>query len=126
LPLWNWKSGGPVMGRPLPANQVIAFGSTDGKVYVSFANESSLLYRFATGGEIRGSLAPYGTRTLLVPSGDKSVYAIDLFTAEAKWNFPTGSPVEQEPLVADTDVYAVNKAGNLSALDAETGTPRWT
>ena len=38
-----------------------------------------------------------------------------------QWIYPSGAPVMQEPLVADDDVYAVNVAGLLTSLDAQTG-----
>ena len=40
-----------------------------------------MLYRIATGGEIAAPLGTYGTRTVLIPSADKNVYAVDLFGA---------------------------------------------
>ena len=76
-----------------------------------------MLYRIATGGEIDAPLGTYGTRLLLIPSADKNVYAVDLFTANVNWTFSSGAPVLQEPLVADNDVYVVNKAGILGSLD---------
>jgi hypothetical protein len=129
---WNWQTqGGPLTSRPLPAQQFVAFGGREGKLYVALADLPEdlvpvMLYRLATGGEIFAPLGAYGTRTVMVPSADKSVYAVDLFDASVKWNYPTGAPVMQEPLVADDDVYAVNVAGLLTCLDARTGSPKWT
>jgi outer membrane protein assembly factor BamB len=129
---WNWQtSGGPLTSRPLPAEQFVAFGGRDGRLYVSLAELPTdlipvMLYRIATGGEIFAPVGSYGDRTLLVPSGDKNLYAVDLFGASVKWVYPSGSPVLQEPLVADDDVYTVNTAGLLTALDAKTGSPLWT
>ena len=34
-PLWNWQTGGPILARPIPAIQLVAFASQDGKVYVA-------------------------------------------------------------------------------------------
>ena len=31
---WNWQTGGPMLTRPLPAENIVAFGSADGKAYV--------------------------------------------------------------------------------------------
>ena len=129
-PLWNWQTNGPVISRPVPAGQVVAFGSHDGRVYVALESPPMMLYRIATGGEIDAPLGTYGTRLLLIPSADKNVYAVDLFTANVVWTFSSGAPVLQKPLVSDNDVYVVNKAGILSALDVNeyprTGTSRWS
>ncbi len=125
-PLWNWQTGGPILARPIPAIQLAAFASRDGKAYVSLVDPITMLYRFATGGPISASMGTFGTRTLLIPSEDRNLYAVDLFTAEAKWTFPSGAPILQEPLVANGDVYVANAQGRMSALEAESGKPRWT
>jgi len=123
---WNWQTGGPMLTRPLPAEQVVAFGSTDGKGYVVMAFESTPLYRISTGGPIGQGLGGFGTRTLLIPSADNNLYGVDLFTAKLFWTFPSGAPIEQEPMVSDQDIYVINSVGNLSVLDPATGVPRWT
>jgi outer membrane protein assembly factor BamB len=122
---WAWQSDGSLKGRPIPAGRVVAFGSSDGKVYVALDNPVKLLFRFLTGGPITGSLGTYGTRTVLVPSEDNNVYAVDLFNGGSLWTYATGGPVSQEPLVANDDVYALNQRGTLYELDAKTGEPRW-
>ena len=128
---WNWQTNGPLTSRPLPAGQFVAFGGHDGKLYVALGEKTItdpavLLYRINTGGEIFAPLGAYGQRIVLVPSADKNVYAVDLFTAEVKWTYSSGAPVMQEPLVADHDIYVANTAGLLTALDADSGSPRWT
>jgi outer membrane protein assembly factor BamB len=132
-PWWNWQTGGhgAMTSRPLLAQQFVAFGGLDGKLYVALSELPSdltavMLYRIATGGEIAAPLGAYGTRTVLLPSGDNNVYAVDLFGASVSWVYPSGAPVLQEPLVADDDVYTVNVAGLLTSLDARTGTEHWT
>lgn len=123
---WNWQTAGPMTGRPLPAGRLVAFGAHDGRAYVALASTPTMVYRIATGGEIFASMASFGTRTLLVPSADKNVYAVDLFTADIKWTVSTGSPVMQEPLVSDNDAYVMNAAGVLTAIDVPSGTSRWS
>jgi outer membrane protein assembly factor BamB len=126
LEAFRWHTLGPILTRPLPAELEIAFGSTGGKVYVVMSGERTPLFRFSTGGPVGEGLAGYGTRTLLIPSGDNVLYAVDLFTAQLTWSFPSGAPIEQEPIVADEDIYVVNSAGNLSSLRPNDGVPRWT
>jgi len=113
---WNWQTlGGPLTSRPLPAQQFVAFGGQDGKLYVALADLPQdmipvMLYRIGTGGPITAPLGAYGTRTVLVPSTDKNVYAVDLFGAEVKWTYPSGAPVTQQPMAADEGVYVTNTA----------------
>jgi outer membrane protein assembly factor BamB len=122
----NLQTNARISSHPVLAGKVVAFGSEDRKLYLMRADSGALLWRFATGGPIVAPLGRHGVRTLLVPSGDKSLYSVDLFTGVANWNVATGSAVEQEPLVSDNDVYVVNTAGFLSAIDIPTGTTKWT
>jgi outer membrane protein assembly factor BamB len=126
LLLWNWKAGGPIATRPVPAENIVAFGGGNGKVYGVMAFESTELFRFSTGGAIGEGLGTVGTRILLAPSGDFVLYAIDILTGESVWTFPSGAPIEHEPVVADQDVFVLNLAGSMSLLDPTSGTPRWT
>jgi len=123
---WFLSTNDRVTSRPQLTERVLAVGSQDGKLYVSRSERYTLLYRFSTSGKVVAPLGSYGARTLLVPSTDHVLYAVDLFTGEERWNHPTGSWILQEPLVVDKDIYVVNEEGQLSSLDAETGTPRWT
>jgi outer membrane protein assembly factor BamB len=123
---WRWHTGGPILTRPLPAQQFVAFGSTDGRVRVVAANEWTALFRIPAGGPIGEGLGAYSTRTLLIPSGDNNLYGVDLLTAAVLWSFPSGAPIEQEPMVADQDVYTINTAGNLSVINPTNGERGWT
>ena len=94
---WNWQSNAKITARPIVAGRVVVFASQDGKVYVTMANAQVMLGRFVTGGPIIGSLGTHGARTLLVPSEDQNLYAIDLFTTEMKWTFPSGARSSRSP-----------------------------
>jgi hypothetical protein len=90
------------------------------------ASEWTSLFRIPTGGPIGEGLGAFGTRTLLIPSGDNNLYGVDILTTRVLWSFASGAPIAQEPAVADQDVYVVNTVGALSAIDPNTGEPRWT
>jgi outer membrane protein assembly factor BamB len=124
--LLNWQSTGPVTSMPLSAERLLVFGGSDGRVYVSLSSEQTALYRIATGGPIGRGLGAFGTRTLLIPSADQNLYAIDLMTSKVLWTFPSGAPIDQPPLIAGEDIYVINERGDLSLLDPNSGSPRWT
>jgi len=123
---WNWQTNGPLRSRPLPAGRLVVFGGHDGRAYVALADTPKMLYRIATGGKIDAPISYYGTRTFFIPSADKNVYSVDLFTAAVMWTFSSGAPVMQEPLVAGTDVYVVNTSGVLNAVEVGSGSARWS
>ena len=122
---WGWQTSGPVRTLPLPAEHVVALGSSDGRVYVVMNDERTSLYRVRTGGPIGEGLGSYGTRTLLIPSADNNLYAIDLLTSDALWTFSSGGPMDQAPVVAGEEIYCINQAGYLTLLDPATGNVRW-
>jgi outer membrane protein assembly factor BamB len=128
--LWAWQSRSRLSARPIPTEKVVAFGSTDHRVYVSTKGgvglKPSLLFRFLTGGPISANMAIWGNRTLIVPSGDNNVYAVDLFTGDARWTVPTGSPVDQEPLVSGAEVYIINEQGRVMRIDGNNGEVVWS
>ena len=124
--VWGWQTSGPIHTLPLPAEHLVAFGSSDGRAYVVMNDERTSLYRVRTGGAIGEGLAGYGTRTLLIPSADYNLYAIDLLTSDSLWTFSSGGPVDQAPLVAGEEIYCINQAGYLTQLDPATGNVRWS
>jgi len=126
LQKWNIQTNSRVSSHPILAGRVVAFGSEDRKVYMARADDAKLLWRFATGGKIIAPIGTHGVRTLLVASTDKAIYSVDLFNGSTNWTSPTGSPVEQEPLVADDEVFVVNTEGMLSSFDIPSGNLKWT
>jgi outer membrane protein assembly factor BamB len=127
---WNWQTHDTMDTRPLPAGQLVVFGSDDGMVYVAFSGESTMLYRIATGGAIGAGFGIHGNRLLLVPSADKNLYGVDILTGQVLWSFASGAPIDQEPLVADDDIFVVNKEGysarSTARPAARSGPPRPT
>jgi outer membrane protein assembly factor BamB len=128
---WAWKTKGKVTGRVIPTEHLVAFASQDGRAVVAIKKSEDYrpieqLFRFRTGGPISASMTPLGTRTLLIPSEDGNLYATDLFNGKTRWIFPSGSPIDRSPLVAQGDVYVRNSLGQVSNLDPETGQVRWT
>jgi outer membrane protein assembly factor BamB len=122
---FGWQTGGQIDTLPLSAERMIAFGSSDGRVYVVMKDERTPLFRIRTRGPIGDGLGDYGTRTLLIPSADNNLYAVDLLTSENLWVFPSGAPIDQAPLVGGEDLFSINQSGYLSSLDPTNGNVRW-
>lgn len=125
-----WKTANRLTSRPLVTPVVTAFGSQDNRLFVTTNRPPEVLYRFVTAGPIVAGIAPYGSRTVLVPSTDNTLYAVDLFDPrdpnQIHWEFPTGSPIEQQPLVAADAIYAMNAAGILFSIEGQTGIQNWS
>ena len=123
---WRRHTGGPVLTRPMPAGSFAVFGSSDGRADTVDSSGGEPLFRVPTGGPIGEGLGAFGTRLLLVPSGDSNLYGVDLLAAKVLWSFASGAPIAQEPMVAEQEIYTINTAGNISQIDPANGEPRWT
>ncbi len=121
-----WQTNGEITARPLLSPKVVAFGSNDGKIYAAQIDPNVLLWRTIPAGPLIGALAPAGTRSVIAASDDRNVYSYDLFTGAPNWVFPAGGPISEEPLVAGDAIYILNREGELSSVDPETGSPRWS
>lgn len=167
---WNFSTTGPITAEPIPTDKVVAFASNGGKLYVSLIDPPQVLHRSQPIGELYASMGTYGTgpeSLLIVPSRNRNLYGINLFTGEQEWVFPTGAPISAQPLVGGGDVtvtrqireevpetyvgtdlreytrnvprirteeqtipmpptaYVLNDAGQIFAVDPETGESRW-
>jgi len=123
---WQIVTGGQVRTRPILAGRIACIGGGEGKVYVNQTLDGTALFRIVTGGSIGRDMASHGTRTLLAPSSDNNLYAVDVLTSKISWIFPSGAPIDQGPIVAQDEIFVINEAGNLSVLDPASGSPRWT
>jgi outer membrane protein assembly factor BamB len=125
-----WKSAAAVTSRPLLTDKLIIFGSQDNRLFTAINEPPSIFHRFLTGGPIVAPITPYGTRTVLVPSLDNNVYAVDLFEpgsgTQTEWTLATGAPVNQEPLVSGDEAYVINARGTIFAVDPQSGSVRWS
>ena len=146
---WTFPTGDRIVSSPVVDGGVVYVGSDDGSVYAVDAASGTLRWQRRTGGPVASTPAIANGR-LYVASYDGKVYALDARTGEPLWKFATGGerrfeakglhgmlPKQQtiadpfdvflsSPVVADGTVYVGSGDGNLYALDAATGEPRWT
>lgn len=109
---FNFATTGPITAEPIPTQFVVAFASQGGRLYVSRFDPPTLLHRSQYIGPISASMATYGTgpdSMLIVPSNERNLYGINLFTGEQRWVFPTGAPINAQPLVGGGDVTIVRR-----------------
>jgi outer membrane protein assembly factor BamB len=123
---WTWQTEGQVTARPIVGGNIVVFASQDKRLYVARDHPRALFLRFPTDGPISASMGTHGNRTVLAPSEDGNLYAVDVFNGHQYWVHSTGAPIDQEPLVGDDDVYVVNSRGALAAIDIKSGENRWT
>lgn len=130
---WAWQLAGEVTSAPIIAPEITIYGDTAGKVYVTTGSDAKetaydrpqYLYRFRTGGPILAPIATLGTRTLLVASQDRNLYALDAYEGTRVWTYPSPGSFSLPPLVAGQDIFCVDDLGVAAKLNQRTGQPIW-
>lgn len=97
----------------------------DGQVYALDAQAGTLAWsKQVAGGKIIGGPALAGD-LLLIPSADRSFYAVQRHGGEPAWSLTSNRPFWATPLVDGELVYVPGLDHRLYALQAETGQPLW-
>lgn len=146
---WTFPTGDRIVSSPVFDGGVVYVGSDDGSVYAIDASTGRMRWQRRTGGPVASTPAIAQGR-LFVASYDGKVYALDARTGDPLWKFATGGERRFEakglhgmqpklqtiadpfdvflssPAVAEGTVYVGSGDGNVYALDASTGEPRWT
>ena len=105
---------------------VVVIGSNDGVVYCFSAREGKLKWTYATGGDIKVSLAYDASRRRIVfGSFDKKIHSVDVRSGKAAWTFDTGESVFSTPLVVDDTIFVSSLNKCIYALSARDGSKLW-
>lgn len=136
--LWGHESGDVYTSSPAVAEDLVVVGSGDGCVYAFDRESGSVHWSTLTHGRVRSSPAVVNG-TVYVGSMDGLLYALDLESGRVRWRFETAGAtlrsgafgfdrrtIQSSPAVADGTVYFGSRDGTLYAVDAHTGTTRWT
>lgn len=116
---------------PILSNNIIYFGSGDGRVNAIKAENGELVWTYATNDIIHATPAIFNN-TLLVGSFDGNLYALHAVTGYLLWKFksvgheyfPKGE-MQSNPIVFNGAVYIGARDFNLYAIDINGGYCRW-
>ena len=146
---WKFRTGGRVISSPLVVGDVVFVGSTDGSLYAVNRADGTQRWKFDTRGPVSSSPA-YHDGIVYIASVDGSLYAVDAAAGTLRWSFATkgerrftapgihGAIPRTErmpdpfdvflssPTIAGGVVYFGSGDQHVYALDAATGTLRWS
>ena len=146
---WVFHTKGRVIATPTVANGTVYFGSTDGNVYAVDGESGRQRWAFATEARVASSPA-VADGLVYVESYDGALYALDARSGKQAWKFATagerrfagkylhGHLPRGETMPDPFDLYLSSPAvwrgavyfgsgdGNVYALDAKSGRPKWT
>jgi outer membrane protein assembly factor BamB len=106
----------------------------DGRLYIAIHNRGLLALNTNTGSQLWlapmpgpqwSSPAVEDGRVFVGSRDDQKLYAFDAVTGNTLWTFTTNDWVQTSPAVANGVVYIGNNAGNVYALNAQSGVLIW-
>lgn len=124
------KTIGPSESSPLLAGDRLYVGDWNGDVWALDARTGRTIWRYRTGGAVKGAVAQEGDR-LYVGSYDGHVYCLStagrlLWRASAQPRLYGGSRFYSTPAVADGRVYIGSTDGKVYSYGATSGKLRWS
>lgn len=134
--LWKYETQGRITSSPLFYENVIYFGSDDGKLYAVSAQGGEMKWSFDAGSEIRSSPMITSSETVVFQSHDGIVYALDAKDGNVSWIFKSGAVQGQSEMdqwdyydasasVDGDSIYIGSANGILYALQADSGALLW-
>ena len=145
---WTFHTNGEVVSSPAIVDGVVYVGSNDGNLYAIDAQSGSLKWKFATESRVPSSPA-VANGLVYFGSYDGNFYAVNTTTGKLQWKFanpgerrftathlhgslPAGEAMPDpfdvylsSPAIWNNTVYFGSGDGNVYALDAKIGSPRW-
>jgi outer membrane protein assembly factor BamB len=146
---WKFQTRGRVISSPAVSGGLVVVGSTDGSLYGLNRADGTQRWKFDTKGPVMSSPA-IANGLVYVASVDGNIYAVDSATGAQRWAFATrgerrftapgihGAIPRTErmpdpfdvflssPTVANGTVYIGSGDQQVYALDAATGTLKWS
>lgn len=123
---WEVDTGGPISATPVlysPKSLLIA--SQSGDVFSCMADNKVLIWQFKAGGPILGNpvVDEHGA---YIPSMDRSLYKLQAHQGGILWRARFPDPLRTGPVVVDENVYQFTPSQGITALDADSGTEKWS
>ena len=135
---WRTPTAGFVTSSPaLGRDGTLYIGSFDSKLYALDAGTGAIRWTFQTSDHIYSSPAlaedaQGNTRAIYIASTDGSIYAVRPSGA-LLWRYDTGDAIRSSPVLGRAPageegeiLYVGSSNGTLYAIDAESGTRRWS
>ncbi|MEO0515324.1 MAG: PQQ-binding-like beta-propeller repeat protein [Planctomycetota bacterium] len=121
---WRYRMTGRLVSPPVRANETTVFLGDEAGTYVMLdVGSGDPVFRNDVFGPIVAPAAVH-RGDLLVPSADRTLYALDRATGNESWAYRADSPLRDSPLSVGRDIYLPASGGGLIALDSR-GQVRW-
>jgi outer membrane protein assembly factor BamB len=126
--IWNYNVGGLVTSSPLVYGDMAVVGGEDYNIHCvdATAGVANFRWKYKTGERVRGSAAVDKAReNMIMGSNDFNLYAINHITGDLRWKFPTGSMIQNAPIIYEGNVYVTSFDKNIYCINGENGQMIW-
>jgi outer membrane protein assembly factor BamB len=119
--VWEFETGGPIVGSPVHVGGGVFFGSTDGFVYC-IDHSGKEVWKYDAGVAVTGSPV-VAENTLYIGDRRGRLHAIDAWTGRKNWiTEPAGGAIHGAPAVAGGRVWYGTASGAVLCRQAANGT----
>jgi outer membrane protein assembly factor BamB/actin-like ATPase involved in cell morphogenesis len=120
---WRYDAGSPVNASPQVRDGVVYIASQDGMLHAIGATDGARRWRVPAGSGSTSS--PVVTADAVYVGGADGLYAFRL-SGQQRWRFSEGGAVTTTPAVSGDTVFASGGNGRAYAVDAGSGSRRWS
>jgi hypothetical protein len=120
----NYRGKGMADSAPVITPNGVIWGTAAGNIYSCTPDEMLALWRFKAHDAISAPLF-YRPPTIFAASRDGYVYALHETRGDSRWQFSTGNPVAETPVVIGDALFAIPETGGMFRINADTGEQEW-
>ncbi len=125
VPVWTFKSTKSIRTTPIIDDKgILYFGSNDGYLYVVESATGALVWKYFFNDEITSS--PVADADNVYVAVKDTVYALSTATRTVVWKTTMKGKITAPLTLYEGTLYVPSNDYSLYALDAETGTQKWS
>ena len=122
---WTETRTAIVLNAPVGDEDTFVFAEEDGLVTATDTTDGRVLWRVQVRGPVVGGLAMAGP-IVLVPAGDKSLFALDAVTGGARWTLSLDDLASAVPTVAGDVAVVATEDRAVHGVRLSDGEPVWS
>ncbi len=124
-PVQVHRSFGHTFVQPVVSNEVVAWPTDKGNLYVGNANAAGMRFRMEAKDAISSAPAFLKPGKIFAASLDGYLYCVDEKRGGVLWRFTTGEPISHSPVAFGDTVYVVTDNGHMYAVSANDPVEKW-
>lgn len=120
---WRAQTAGPLVSRVAVEGPFVAVASGDGHVYAFDRARQVLVWQWAGAGPMSRGVT-LGAEDVVF-AADEALRSLNRKDGTLRWSFPVAKGLNGRAVVSASQVFGLDDAGNLVAVDRKTGKKSW-